>query len=62
MATLNSSETESLRNVQRVLDAVLRDGYTPGSEEPNEVLMSKLLKQSKSSVSTIVSMKGYFPS
>lgn len=64
MATLNTKETEMLRNTQRALEYVLRNGYDPAKAEAgdeDQVYCQKLLKSCIDSVQTVVFMKGYYP-
>lgn len=57
MATLNRSETQTIRDVQSALDYVLRNGYDPKKKEDAEV--GKLIQTSKDALRGIAIKKGY---
>lgn len=61
MATLNQTETESLRTVQSYLAGITRRLSDPKSitDEEREQIKT-ILKQADDRVRTVISMKGYY--
>ena len=64
MATLNMTETESLKRVQAILEGILREGFDPKKADAGdrqEQLRAMKIRESVNSVRTVVTMKGYYP-
>lgn len=57
MAALNSTETESLRNVIKLLDYIKRNGFDPKKDKQ----IAKAINDGKALVHAVVQMKGYYP-
>ena len=64
MSTLNTRETEELREAQSVIQSVLRNGYDPAKVADKDIQMTRMkvnLEKSNKQIGTIVQMKGYYP-
>lgn len=65
MATLNQSETQSLRDLLGFIDGVLRDGYDPSKadSEPagKDAHLRIGLAVGKKRLHTVIQMKGHYP-
>jgi len=64
MATLNTKETEDLRNVKAALDYVLQHGYDPEkakAKDPQAVYTQKVLQLASKAQNAVIQMKGYYP-
>ena len=64
MAALNKTETENLRDVQRLIDLILEYGYDPQKALANiqpHAGYREALRASATKIRGVVSVKGYFP-
>jgi hypothetical protein len=60
MAALNQQETENLRDVMKIVDAVLREGFDPN--EPLDSLKRQSIVSAKNKLHNVIQKKGYYPS